>query len=160
MDVHELGVLLLDNIDIWKPYLADMTMAIQVKLCSPNCPFHPPGTPGGLAAFGFINNTMNTTCRPGGGPARDGVHAPRNDPLIQHAVEVADCRSAQWDEEQVSNKKVTKTAVPVDCSGKFTGINVLQNQIRQRFGFVWGTAKRYFFFILVYFILHIDEFMY
>jgi hypothetical protein len=28
---------------------------------------------------------MNATCRPGGGPARDGKNAPRNDPLIQQA---------------------------------------------------------------------------
>jgi hypothetical protein len=28
---------------------------------------------------------MNSTCRPGGGPARDGVNMPRNDHLIQQA---------------------------------------------------------------------------
>jgi hypothetical protein len=28
---------------------------------------------------------MNATCRPGGGPARDGANAPRNDPLLQQA---------------------------------------------------------------------------
>jgi hypothetical protein len=35
--------------------------------------------------FGFIDNTMNATCRPGGGPTRDGFNAPRKDPLIQRA---------------------------------------------------------------------------
>lgn len=35
----------------------------------------------GFYVFGFIDNTMNATWRPGGGPARDGVNVPRNEPL-------------------------------------------------------------------------------
>jgi hypothetical protein len=38
-----------------------------------------------LRIFGFIDNTLNSTCRPGGGPACDGENAPRNDPDIQRA---------------------------------------------------------------------------
>jgi DDE superfamily endonuclease len=49
------------------------------------CPFPHSQLPGGLRVAGFIDNTMNATCRPGGGPARDGIDAPRNDPLIQRA---------------------------------------------------------------------------
>ena len=41
--------------------------------------------PGGLRVVGFIDNTTNATCHPGGGSARDGIDAPRNDPLIQRA---------------------------------------------------------------------------
>ena len=41
------------------------------------------GMDGGFAMCTFIDNTMNATCRPGGGP--DGRNAPRNDPLIQRA---------------------------------------------------------------------------
>lgn len=40
---------------------------------------------GGFKIFSFIDNTMNGTCHPGGGPTRDGTNAPRNDPLIQRA---------------------------------------------------------------------------
>ena len=32
---------------------------------------------------GFIDNTIITTSRPGGGPAAEGINAPRNNPLIQ-----------------------------------------------------------------------------
>jgi hypothetical protein len=36
-----------------------------------------------LRVVGFIDNTVNATCRPAGGPARSGPNAPRNDPLIR-----------------------------------------------------------------------------
>jgi hypothetical protein len=58
-----------------------MAEAIRLKLEQLGC-FFPPGT---FRVFAFIDNTMNATCRPGGGPARDGAHAPRNDPEIQRA---------------------------------------------------------------------------
>lgn len=40
----------------------------------------------GFSIFGFIDNTLTQTCRPGEGPifsGEDGVGAYRNDPLIQ-----------------------------------------------------------------------------
>jgi len=78
--------LLKDNMLYWKPKLADFAECIRVKLHEHyNCTFAPVNQDGGFRVFGFIDNTMNATCRPGGGPARDGVDAPRNDPLIQRA---------------------------------------------------------------------------
>ena len=77
--------LLLDHMEFWKPYLKDCADKIRLRLASMGCPFLPPGAEGGFNIFGFIDNTMNATCRPGGGPARDGRDAPRNDPLIQRA---------------------------------------------------------------------------
>ncbi len=77
--------LLLDNMAYWKPHLPSCAEAIRVKLGSLGCEFPSATAPNGFNVFGFIDNTMNATCRPGGGPARDGVDAPRNDPLIQRA---------------------------------------------------------------------------
>ena len=77
--------LLLDHMEFWKPYMKDCAEKIRVRLASMGCHFLPAGTPGGFRIFGFIDNTMNATCRPAGGPARDGKNAPRNDPLIQRA---------------------------------------------------------------------------
>lgn len=79
------GYLLTDNLDFWTPYLANCAEAIRNKLTSLGCPFPSALQPGGFKVFGFIDNTMNATCRPGGGPTTDGVNAPRNDPLIQRA---------------------------------------------------------------------------
>jgi hypothetical protein len=72
--------LITDNVVFWKPYLAGFAESIRNKCASKGVDF-----PRGFRVFGFIDNTMNATCRPGGGPARDGTYAPRNDPLIQRA---------------------------------------------------------------------------
>lgn len=77
--------LLVDNLNFWKPYLADCAQSIRNKCFEKGCYFPDSRSPGGLRVAGFIDNTMNATCRPGGGPARDGIDAPRNDPLIQRA---------------------------------------------------------------------------
>ena len=42
-----------------------------------------PCSDGGVNVCGIIDNTMNATCRPSGGPCCDRTNAPRNDPLIQ-----------------------------------------------------------------------------
>jgi hypothetical protein len=77
--------LLTNNVAFWLPYLPLCVAAIRNKLAEKGVHFPPPLSPGGFCVFGFIDNTMNSTCRPGGGPARDGTNAPRNDPLIQRA---------------------------------------------------------------------------
>ena len=77
--------LLTDNMAFWLPYLPDCAQAIRDKCNYKGCYFPDSRSPGGLRVCGFIDNTMNATCRPGGGPARDGRDAPRNDPLIQRA---------------------------------------------------------------------------
>lgn len=79
------GYLLTNNVTFWIPYLPMMAVAIRNKLAEKGVVFPHPLSPGGFRVFGFIDNTMNSTCRPGGGPARDGTNAPRNDPLIQRA---------------------------------------------------------------------------
>ena len=77
------GYLLLDNMNFWKPHIPQCAEAIRRKLMGEpyNCLFEAPGQEGGFNIFGFVDNTMNATCRPGGGPTRDGT----NDPLIQRA---------------------------------------------------------------------------
>jgi len=79
------GYLLTDNMQFWLPYLPACAQAINNRCmeCKWHCPFPPSTLVGGLRVFGFIDNTLNATCRPGGGPERDGANAPRNDPLIQ-----------------------------------------------------------------------------
>ena len=79
--VRNWGYLLLDHMDFWLPYLPSMAEHIRAKLEQRGCYF----PPGSFRIFSFIDNTMNATCRPGGGPERDDVDAPRNDPLIQRA---------------------------------------------------------------------------
>ena len=83
--VDNWSYLLLDNLSFWKSYLLACATAIWNKLRLLGCDFPAPGTPGGFNVAAFIDNTMNGTCRPGGGPRRDGANAPRNDPMIQRA---------------------------------------------------------------------------
>lgn len=78
--VNQWGYLLTNNTKFWAPYMAECAEAIREKCREKGCYFTPD-----FCVFGFIDNTMNSTCRPGGGPARDGVNMPRNDPLIQEA---------------------------------------------------------------------------
>jgi hypothetical protein len=75
------GYLLTNNVNYWTPYLGMFAEAIAAKCLDKGCYF----APNTFCIFGFIDNTMNASCRPGGGPARDGVDAPRNDPYIQQA---------------------------------------------------------------------------
>jgi hypothetical protein len=77
--------LLFDNLNFWLSKLSSCAEHIRVKLNAMGCNFPPSNTPNGFKIFGFIDNTMNATCRPGGGPQHDGTHAPRNDPQIQRA---------------------------------------------------------------------------
>ena len=50
--------------------------SIRDKVLSLGCYFPLPCSDGGFNVCGFIDNTMNATCRPGGGPCRDGTNAP------------------------------------------------------------------------------------
>ena len=62
------GYLLLDNMNFWKPHIPQCAEAIRRKLMGEpyNCLFEAPGQEGGFNIFGFVDNTMNATCRPGG----------------------------------------------------------------------------------------------
>ena len=73
--------LLLDHMDFWLPYLPSMAEHIRAKLEQRGCYF----PPGSFRIFSFIDDTMNATCRPGGGPAGPGVDAERNPKEIQRA---------------------------------------------------------------------------
>jgi len=75
------GYLLTNNVAFWNPYFEICAEAIRLKVWEKGCYF----APGSFAIFGFIDNTMNATCRPKGGPRGDGTNAPRNDPRIQEA---------------------------------------------------------------------------
>ena len=79
--VENWAYLLQDHLDFWKPYLPECAEKIRAKLEQKGVSF----PPGSFRVAGFTDNTMNATCRPGGGPTRTGEDAPRNDPLIQRA---------------------------------------------------------------------------
>lgn len=74
--------LLFDNMNYWKDKIPTFAEVIRKKLLQQSECYFPPND---FCIFGFIDNTMNRTCRPGGGPASDGVNAPRNDPELQRA---------------------------------------------------------------------------
>jgi hypothetical protein len=99
--------LLLDHLNFWKQYLKEFAESIRQVVVSLGCYFPPAGSDLGFAEAAFIDNTMNATCRPAGGPARDGKNAPRNDRFIQQAwyngwkiawVKMADGGFSQWNE--------------------------------------------------------------
>jgi hypothetical protein len=78
------GYLLKDNIAYWETQFDEFAEAIREKLDSMGCYF-PPANEGGFNIVGFIDNTVVETCRPGGGPTRPGLNAPRHDNEIQQA---------------------------------------------------------------------------
>jgi hypothetical protein len=79
--VYNWGYLLTNNLVFWLPYMKVCAMAIARKCLELGCYFPKEF----FNIFAFVDNTMNATCRPGGGPATDGLNADRNDPLIQRA---------------------------------------------------------------------------
>ena len=83
--VESWGYLLMNNMHFWLPYLSGCAQAIRNKCLDKGCFISNAHEEGGLRVAGSIDNTMNATCRPGGGPARDGLNAPRYYPLIQRA---------------------------------------------------------------------------
>jgi nuclease HARBI1 len=83
--VHHWSYLLFDHLNYWLKHLCDCTMAIHQKLLDLGCPFPYPSEVGGLRIFGFIDNTILGTDRPGGGPVEDGEGSLRKDPIIQRA---------------------------------------------------------------------------
>ena len=78
--VNNWGYLLTNNMEYWVPMMQACANSIRAKCSTLGCDF-----PENFCVFAFTDNTMNATCRPGGGPTRDGANAPRNDPNIQRA---------------------------------------------------------------------------
>jgi hypothetical protein len=64
------------NIQFWTKYLKQFSESVTEKLRSFNVDV------GSCTVFGFIDNTTFSTCRPGGGPTKDGE---RHNPLMQQA---------------------------------------------------------------------------
>jgi len=83
--VHNWGYLIQDNIEYWVPSLPYFSECIRNKLLDYGCAFPHSYVVGGFNVFGFIDNVVYPTCRPGSGPSRDGVRAPRYNPLIQRS---------------------------------------------------------------------------
>jgi hypothetical protein len=81
--IHNWSYLLVDHWDYWVEFFHSCTLAIHNKLSYLGCPFPLPHEPYRFRIFGFIDNVILNTFRPGGGPAADGEGAPRKDPLIQ-----------------------------------------------------------------------------
>lgn len=78
--------LLKDHTDFWLAKLPQMAQAISNKITEKyGITYRPFNEAGGFNVFGFIDNTLNATCRPKGGPARAGKGAPRNDESTQRA---------------------------------------------------------------------------
>jgi hypothetical protein len=78
--VENWGYLLTNNMEYWLPMMQGCADSIRAKCATNGCDFAD-----NFCVFAFTDNTMNATCRPGGGPARDRTNAPRNDPDIQRA---------------------------------------------------------------------------
>jgi hypothetical protein len=70
-----------DNVNYWVPHLPEFAEFIRQKVAEKGAHFEE----GTFAVFGFIDNTHISTCRPGGGPMREGHGAPRWNKLIQQA---------------------------------------------------------------------------
>ncbi len=80
------GYLLFDHVSFWKPYFPQCAEAIREFLLQKhNLVFRAADMEGGFSVFGFIDNTLNPTCRPGSGPNGDGPNAPRYNREIQEA---------------------------------------------------------------------------
>jgi hypothetical protein len=76
------GYLMTNNLDYWKPFFSSCAEAIRCKLREWGLENPPANAPDCFCIFGFIDNTMNATMRPGGGPAPDRS---RYSQLIQRA---------------------------------------------------------------------------
>jgi len=78
--------LIYDNMAFWVDSFPMFAEKIRYKLELLNC-FFPQtnGCPGTFNVTGFIDNTVYATCRPGGGPTKDGPDSPRYHPLFQRS---------------------------------------------------------------------------
>jgi hypothetical protein len=100
--------LVLDNCEFYRDQLAALSDKIQEKVVQivqkkdPNFTL-PLGT---LKIFGFIDNTINQMCRPGGGPTTDGPGAERNPKLLQRAFYNGwkKCHGLKWQTMEKNGK--------------------------------------------------------
>jgi hypothetical protein len=76
--------LIYDNCEYWKPEFEYFTECVRKKVeekSDGNIQFDP----GSYCVFGFVDDTVIKTTRPGGGPCEDGPNAARYNTLIQMA---------------------------------------------------------------------------
>ena len=64
-----------DHLNFWQSYLQSFAESIRRLVVTMGCCFPPAGIDDGFTVCVLIDNTMNATCRPGGGPASDGKDA-------------------------------------------------------------------------------------
>ena len=83
--------LLLNNLQYWLPHFPAFEEAMLITLATlPNVDNRHQfpsayGRAGGFCAMVATDNTLNATCRPGGGPTTGGEQAPRVHRLVQQA---------------------------------------------------------------------------
>lgn len=83
--INNWSYLLFDHLEYWYHYFPYCNNAIHSKLTELGCNLPFASEQNGFRIFGFIDNTIISTARPGGGPSSEGVNARRKDPLIQRA---------------------------------------------------------------------------
>jgi hypothetical protein len=78
------GHLITNSWAFWRPHLEEFTEKIRLKIeaKSDGNIVYPPG---GMSLFGFLDDTSQSTCRVGGGPAERGEDAIRFNSLLQMA---------------------------------------------------------------------------
>ena len=78
------GHLVTNNLGYWKVSLESFSEAIRTKVCEKSGgQIH--YVAGDYLVCGFIDDTVIRICRPGGGPAEEGINAERYNNLIQQA---------------------------------------------------------------------------
>jgi hypothetical protein len=109
---NEWDYLLFDMMSYWKPQLSLFASKIREKCIKLGCYFDTT-----FKVFGFIDNTMNAMCRPGGGPTRDGINAPRNDPIIQRSFYNGwkKCHGLKYQTVDIPNGMIFNAFGPVSC---------------------------------------------
>jgi hypothetical protein len=75
--IDNFSFLLTNNLEFWRPYFGTFAEAISNKLADVGDIHYPAGA---FRVFGFHDDTVIATCRPGGGPDNDGT---RKDNFIQ-----------------------------------------------------------------------------
>lgn len=74
--------LLKRNLEHWLPHFPYFSECIRMKLEEKtNLQFAPQQ----FRVIGFVDDNVTKTCRPGGGPTRPGINAPRNNNYLQMA---------------------------------------------------------------------------
>ena len=109
---NEWDYLLFDMMSYWKPQLSLFASKIREKCIKLGYYFDTT-----FKIFGFIDNTMNAMCRPGGGPTRDGINAPRNDPIIQRSFYNGwkKCHGLKYQTVDIPNGMIFNAFGPVSC---------------------------------------------